>query len=552
MADDAVLSRQEIAHAMGIPEDFFKPVLVGNRTIIVVLNLRGGSTGYANCGRKTDWDGIADDGESRTFQHKEQKMCTVTIASDCKGSNCLIRPCSTCRCRLSRKLKRFREERERKAGAKQSRPAESQVTPAKSAAGACGAPLRTPLTEQHTVGRAGGLVGDPNDPSTWKARKGKGTAKLSAWNPIAHQWVKPVSKGRGRPTRDTLGKVWLDWAGEYVESSDPRAQPQFVNPSALREMEIRLEKEQDRLAKLQSCADVQPHKRPTDPFGRVIVEPATPAPLSEYRARHDEYLQNIQYGPLVHSNVSDVPPTQLERALGRVGKHKDEPRLSALNARRIELYEYKLEQMDLMLCTNCSRLRLVDVAPSNTKVSLKSDVSDTLGSTQRKRLTLRTQLLCVCSPQDWCCDTCCEDCDKLSAANHMDPAPKGRPLTKWQEKLIEVQKAGDDVSWLPPKPPAGAHYPPVYYTATLAETLLVTRFRTVMCYRHMPLYHKKFRGRTPSLRIESVPVLFWALSMDPLSTLTQVIFPLRFACRHHRIHAELARVRGRCECSDQV
>ena len=233
--------------------------------------------------------------------------------------------------------------------------------------------LTTAASFDQDMPQASRPAGDPEDPSTWKARKGKGPAKRPAWNPITRQWVKPVSKGRGRPTRDTLGKVWLDWAGLYVDAKDPRAQFPFVHPVAVREMEIRLEKEKERVAKLQSSADVRPHTRPTDPFGGIIFAPPVPAPRSEYRVRHDEYLQHVQYGSLVQSNVSNVPPTQLEHALHRVGKHEDQPRLSALNARRIELYEYKLEQMDLILCENCSRLRLVDVAPANTNVRIKLD-----------------------------------------------------------------------------------------------------------------------------------------------------------------------------------
>ena len=78
----------------------------------------------------------------------------------------------------------------------------------------------------------------------------------------------------------------------------------------------------------------------------------------------------------------------------------------------------------------------------------------------------------------------------------MNPAPQGRPLAVWKAKRDTIAHCGDDISWLPPMPPPAAHYPPVYYEATLAETLLVTRFRTVMSIRHMPLYHKKYRGHT--------------------------------------------------------
>ena len=409
--------------------------------------------------------------------------------------------------RLHKRLDQFKQ-RQAAGGQKRQRiggDGESMGTPLVNAARsstASSATASTPNTD--FVQRKQPKCGDPADHNTWRKRPGRGPPGRTAWNPITYQWVKPVSKPRGRPTRETLGKVWIDWAGEYVDSSDPRALPDFVNPAALREMEIRLEKEQERLARLQSCADVEPHKRPTDLFGRLVIEPATPAPLSEYRARHEEYLQNIQYGPLVQSSVSHVPPTELEHALTRVDKHHDEPRLSALNARRIELYEYKLEQMDLIVCANCSRLKLVDITPANVKVCFQSNALsvDGVGSTDSFKNALLTLTCCTCPclRQGWCCEVCCEDGEKLSAANHMDPAPRGRPLAEWETKLSEIQNAGGDVSWLPPKPPAGAHYPPVYYTATLAETLLVTRFRTVMSCRHMPLYHKKFRGRALQLK----------------------------------------------------
>ena len=74
-----------------------------------------------------------------------------------------------------------------------------------------------------------------------------------------------MRKKQGRPTRDTLGKVWLDWAGEYVDPADPRAQPPFVDPAAVREMEVRLEKEQQRVAKHQAPADVKLHQRGAEP-----------------------------------------------------------------------------------------------------------------------------------------------------------------------------------------------------------------------------------------------------------------------------------------------
>ena len=443
--------------------------------------------GGKNSGRRLeDWDTLGVEGDSETFRHVVHKDLKVsiklTVSKDLRRKT------------LKRKLEKHEEA------------SKKLCTDFATAAGG-----------SDQAAASGPPAGDPSDPTTWKKRPaGKFSLKLPAWNPIIGRRVKAISKERGRPKRETLGKVWLDWAGEWVDPSDPRAQRPFVNPAALCEMEIRLEKEQQRLAKLQA-PNVKPHTRPTKPT------PPVPPPRSEYRVRHDQYLQNLRYGTLVRSDVSDVPPTELERTLGRVGKHQDQPRLSALNARRIELYEYKLEQMDLVVCANCHRLRLVDEAPANkqvrartrtlTQVHVLSAHTCTLKQVLSAHSSPHTQhpLLCTLShtlscrlflSQDWRCDTCKNDQDKLSDANHMDPAPKGRPLKVWVQKEATMLQAGDDLSWLPPRPPAGAHYPPVYYMATLAETLLVTRFRTVISYRHMPLYHKKFRGRTLPSRIK--------------------------------------------------
>jgi hypothetical protein len=169
---------------------------------------------------------------------------------------------------------------------------------------------------------------------------------------------------------------------------------------------------------------------------------------------------------LLQSNVSDFGETKLERDLDIVGKHEDRPRLSELSARRIELYEWNLEQLDVCVCTNCGRRLLVDRPPANATT--------------------------------WKCDKCRGNAMLLTEVNHMDPAPCGRPLKEWLKKEKEMREKGEDVSWLPRRPPKEARYPQVYYEATLAETMLVTRFRTVMSIRHMPLYHKKYRGHTIS------------------------------------------------------
>ena len=138
----------------------------------------------------------------------------------------------------------------------------------------CGAAPSLPLSSTTAAAAPAAAVaasshrpaGDPSDQTTWYAREArKCTVKRPAWNPITGMAVVAVRKKQGRPTRDTLGKVWLDWAGEYVDPADPRAQPPFVDPAAVREMEVRLEKEQQRVAKHQAPADVKPHQRGAEP-----------------------------------------------------------------------------------------------------------------------------------------------------------------------------------------------------------------------------------------------------------------------------------------------
>ena len=372
---------------------------------------------------------------------------------------------------------------------------------------------------------------DPEDCTTWEPRKPKVARKgdrRTAWDPITAQWKKPFSKGRGRPTRDTLGKVWLDWVpvgvehglpseekgGAWLPMDDPRAAPCFVNPVELKAAQERVAKEKEKAAQASSSssATVQPKVRPCDKGGQPIFEKKD-APLSDYEEKHEDYSkQYFRFGRLLHPTVGHANQTfhgTAEQAIAAqrgspVDAHTDEPRLSALSARRIELYEYMLEQMDACVCSNCGGRPLVDERPANVAV--------------------------------WRCATCAIDPDRLTSANHMHPAPRGRPLEVWRAKRAELEAWGNDLGWLPPAPPAAAHYPPVYYQATLAETLLVTRFRTVMSIRHMPLYHKKFRGHTISFMQNLAE--FVARVSVPISLNTLAFFIVRVQHDQGRQHQD--------------
>ena len=117
---------------------------------------------------------------------------------------------------------------------------------------------------------------------------------------------------------------------------------------------------------------------------------------------------------LLQSNMSDFGGTKLERDLNIVGRHEDRPHLSKLSARRIELYEWNLKQLDVCVCSNCGRRPLVDRPPANATT--------------------------------WKCDKCRSNAILLTEVNHMDPAPCGRPLKEWQTKHNEMVKKGEDVS----------------------------------------------------------------------------------------------------------
>jgi ribosomal protein L37AE/L43A len=88
---------------------------------------------------------------------------------------------------------------------------------------------------------------------------------------------------------------------------------------------------------------------------------------------HEEYMEDLRFKgattsglrSLLQSNMSDFGGTKLERDLNIVGRHEDRPHLSKLSARRIELYEWNLKQLDVCVCSNCGRRPLVDRPPAN-------------------------------------------------------------------------------------------------------------------------------------------------------------------------------------------
>ena len=88
------------------------------------------------------------------------------------------------------------------------------------------------------------------------------------------------------------------------------------------------------------------------------------------------------------------------------------------------------------------------------------------------------------------CSVCTKNSELYSVNNRMNPAPKGRLEQALRDAPAHLPR--------PASPPPGARYPPCFYKASVVEELLVTRFRTVMSVRHLPLKHRKYRGHTIS------------------------------------------------------
>ena len=286
-------------------------------------------------------------------------------------------------------------------------------------------------------------IGSREDPSTWyRHPNGRGPSQRPAWHPLINTYVKAAKKETGwHLKRDNRDKVFLDWGiGEWVRFDHPLAAKEYVNPKELREAKERaaqLQKKQQASARRPAARPV-PHARLCDKSGRPIFETA-PAAISQYNQEHEAHKDDIRYGRLVQSNVSNVPTTMLEQQTRRANIHLDEPRFSALSARRVELYEHKLNQMTTAECVNCSRRPLLDSSPRNLA--------------------------------NFTCEKCLENAHKLSDANHMNPAPRGRPLQVWDWKKKDLLGKNQDSSWLPPEPPHTAQYPPVYYEATALRSL---------------------------------------------------------------------------------
>ena len=162
-----------------------------------------------------------------------------------------------------------------------------------------------------------------------------------------------------------------------------------------------------------------------------------------------------------HYRVRPGMPTLLESSSGRASNvdRADEPRLTSLDARRIEHYEAHLLKMQLVRCLRCDGRPLA--------LSASCDVFGPQG-----------------------CEVCSKDSERYTVSNHMNPAPAHRLEQALRNAPARLAR--------PASPPPGARYPPCFYEASVVEELLVTRFRTVMSIRHLPLKHRKYRGHTLS------------------------------------------------------
>ena len=278
---------------------------------------------------------------------------------------------------------------------------------------------------------------------------------------VARERANPVVKGKRKH-----GEVWVPWAmadngrrGKMMDKSTPQgAWAAAHEPPSVYANRLQREKVASKKAAAHAAATPQQavFVYPKDDFGRKRI--ATVEGLQSSFARSQAHYDQ--------SRVVAGLPTLLESTSGRASNvHRaDEPRLTNVNARRIEHYEAHLQQMRLVYCQRCDCRLLV--------LNASSDVFGPNG-----------------------CSVCERDGKRYAVFNCMNPAPSNR-----LEQALRAAKA--DAKRNLPLPmlrhPPGARYPPCFYEASLVEELLVTRFRTVMSIRHMPLKHRKYRGHTIS------------------------------------------------------
>jgi hypothetical protein len=155
--------------------------------------------------------------------------------------------------------------------------------------------------------------------------KGKGPGNRVAWHPVDGRWVRPASKGRGRPKKETIGRVFLDWVGstpsdkgegEWVAMDEPPAKPPFVDPTELADAKRRMETEAAKAA--QSNVEPPPPRGPRDeavgkaaPASRIKEKGNKPV-VSEFTQAY----MSSQYEDVARFNFLIAPhgATDAERA----------------------------------------------------------------------------------------------------------------------------------------------------------------------------------------------------------------------------------------------
>ena len=316
-------------------------------------------------------------------------------------------------------------------------------------------------------------------PASWLKAPSNTAKGVSSWRAKEADWIfcpDPLDPGhsgdgwiaRKNPNPAVKGKrkhgeVWVPWAmadngrrGKMMDQSTPQGawatahEPPSVHAS-------RLQREKAAAKKAAATPAAAAPKQlvfeyPKDAHG-IDQIPTVTGVQSSFARSQAHYDQ---------SRVRPGVPTLLESTSGRASnaQRADEPRITGLNARRIEHYETHLQQMRLVCCLRCDARQLV--------LGASSDVFGPKG----------------CSV--------CEKCDRRHTVhNDMNPAPAGRLEQALREATADLERP----KWLLP---TGARYPPCFYMASVLEELLVTRFRTVMSVRHMPLKHRKYRGHTIS------------------------------------------------------
>ena len=277
-------------------------------------------------------------------------------------------------------------------------------------------------------------------------------------------WVAKKGANPGVKGKRKHGEVWVPWAmadngrcGKMMDESTPQgAWAAAHEPPSVRASRLQREKAAAKKATATpAAATTKPqqvlYEYPQDAQGNDKI-PKVSGIESSFSQSQAHYNQ--------HRPVPGVA-TMLESSSGRTSNvdRGDEPRLTDLDARRIEHYESHLQKMRLVHCPRCDNRPL-----------LLSGASDAFGAQG--------------------CSICSKDPERYSESNMMNPAPAGRLETALREAPVHLPR--------PPSPPPGARYPPCFYQASVVEELLVTRFRTVMSVHHLPLKHRKYRGHTIS------------------------------------------------------